>query len=251
MPLKVHPRGNYLFLPGIAPYSCGVVSSPGFEIVHLTLQKPVAWRAGFQQIARILATDQRPPQALCSISLRIPAPLTFPGFAEFNAAYTAVLRDWDLFVDEINPVARTNVAPVVAPPTEPVLYAFAYTRPCPTDQPATFVVAGAGELPEGQLSRDAIVSLTDVSPAGIARKARFVMDLMEHRLNGLGASWSAVTTANLYTVHSVAPLLPEVILGRMGAAAIHGAVWHYSRPPIEEIEFEMDFCGTRTSRRLV
>jgi len=251
MPLTLHPHGNYLFLPGIAPYSCGVVSCPGFEIVHTAFQRPLPWREGFAQIASLLTADHRPPSSLCSIALRIPAPLTFSGFAEFNTGYTTVLRDWGVFVDGVNPVARTNVAPVVAPPTEPVLYAFGYTRPCATDQPATFVVAGAGELREGQLSRNAIVALGDVSPSGISCKARFVMDRMENRLSGLGRNWSEVTTVNLYTAHSVAPLLPEVILGRMGASAIHGAVWHYSRPPIAEIEFEMDLHGTRTSRRLV
>src|SRR6478735_7283259 len=33
MPLIHHSTGCYRFLPGIAPYSCGVVSSPGYEIV--------------------------------------------------------------------------------------------------------------------------------------------------------------------------------------------------------------------------
>lgn len=43
MPLTDHPAGNYRFLPGIAPCSCGVVASPGFEIVQVTLQRPVAY----------------------------------------------------------------------------------------------------------------------------------------------------------------------------------------------------------------
>ena len=38
MSLTDHPTGNYRFLPGIAPYSCGVVSSPAFEIVQVTFQ---------------------------------------------------------------------------------------------------------------------------------------------------------------------------------------------------------------------
>ncbi len=31
MPMIDHPSGDYRFLPGIAPYSCGVVSKAGFE----------------------------------------------------------------------------------------------------------------------------------------------------------------------------------------------------------------------------
>ena len=85
MPLTDHPIGNYRFLPGIAPYSCGVVSSPGFEIVHVTLQRPVPFRVGFEKIAEYLAAEGRPKAALCAIELRSPRPFSFQGFAEFNA----------------------------------------------------------------------------------------------------------------------------------------------------------------------
>ena len=47
MPLTDHPLGDYRFLPGIAPYSCGVVSAPGFEIAHVTLHGPVPYLQGF------------------------------------------------------------------------------------------------------------------------------------------------------------------------------------------------------------
>jgi len=75
------------------------------------------------------------------------------------------------------------------------------------------------------------------------------MDLMESRLRGLGLAWPMVSRANVYTVHSITELLPAVILSRMGPAAIHGVHWHFSRPPIVEIEFEMDLRGTRTELR--
>ena len=249
MPLTDHPSGDYRFLPGIAPYSCGVVSSPGFEIVQVTLQAPIPYRLGFERIAEFLDQQGRPKAALCAISLRSPRPFTFQGFADFNAEYAAILQSWDLFVDGVNPVARTNVAPVISPPAEPMLYGFSFTRPCTGNSTSTFVVAGAGELPEGVLSREGIVALGDTSPAGMMIKARFVMDLMETRLRGLGADWSLVSTVNVYTAHSLTPLLPENILGRTGSASIHGITWHFSRPPIEEIEYEMDLRGTRTELR--
>jgi hypothetical protein len=151
-----------------------------------------------------------------------------------------------VFVQGVNPVARTNVAPVISSPSEPVLYGFSFTRPCPGDEQPTFVVAGAGELPEGILSREGIVALGDTSPQGIAIKARFVMDLMENRLRGLRADWPMVTTVNVYTAHSLHGLVPKLVLGRIGPAAIRGVHWHYSRPPIEEIEYEMDVRGTKT-----
>lgn len=246
MALIDHPTGNYRFLPGIAPYSCGVVSSPGYELVYVTFQMPVAYRQGFEEIAKFLESQGRPKTALASVALRSPKPFTFPGFAAFNAEYGKILEQWGVFVDGVNPIARTNVAPVLFPPAEPALYGFSFTKPCSPTQPKTFIVAGAGELPEGVLERDGIVALGDTSPEGLKTKAKFVMDLMESRLTGMGVDWSLVNTIDVYTAHSLTPLLPEIVLGRIGASSIHSASWHYTRPPIEEIEYEMDVRGTRT-----
>jgi hypothetical protein len=245
MPLTDHPTGNYRFLPGIAPYSCGVVSSPGFEIVHVTLQKPLPYRRGFEEIERFLASQKRPKAALCGIELRSPVPFTFQGFADFNAQYATILRDWGVFVDGVN-----HVAPVVCPPSEPALYGFSFSRACEPGLSQTFVVAGAGELPEGILAREGIIALGDLSDTGLKTKSKFVMDLMEARLHGLGVDWSMVSVVDVYTAHSLTPLLPEIVLGRIGAASIHGATWHFSRPPIQEIEYEMDVRGTRTDLRI-
>jgi hypothetical protein len=250
MPLIPHPQGNYLFLPGIAPYSCGAVSAPGFEIAHITLHRPIPYRQGFDLIENHLEKEGRPKASLCGVELRSPRPFTFQGFAEFNAEYASVLKGWGLFVDGINPVARTNVAPESSLPTEPVLYGFSYSRSCGLGLPPTFVVAGAGELPEGVLAHDAIIRVGDISTDAMAEKASFVLDLMENRLRGLGAGWSQVTAVDLYTVHSLDRLLPEVILERVGSAAAHGVRWFFSRPPIEQIEFEMDVRGVRSELRI-
>jgi hypothetical protein len=250
MPLIEHPTGNYRFLPGIAPYSCGAAAAPGFEIVHATFQAPPPYRVGFERIAQHLAASGRPKAALCGIELRCPKPYTFAGFATFNAEYAAILQHWGVFVDGVNPVPRTNVAPVVGAPAEPLLYGFSYTRPASDNPLPTIIVAGGGELPEGVLAREAIVSLGDVAPSGLAAKAKFVMDLMENRLQGLGGAWSQASAVDIYTIHPIDGLLPEIVLGRIGAAAIHGVHWHYTRPPIEEIEFEMDLRCVRTEIRV-
>lgn len=250
MPLVDHPTGNYRFLPGIAPYSCGVVSAPGHEIVHVTLHRPVPWREGFERIRAELDVEDRPLVALCAVELRSPRPFSFPGFAEFNAEYAKVLDEWGTFVNGVNPVARTNVAPETGGVTEPSLYGFSYSRPADEPTSVTFVVAGAGELPEGILEADAIVARGDTSPAGLVTKSRFVMNLMEDRLRGLGADWPLVTAIDIYSVHPIETLLAPVVLGRAGPAAIHGVRWFYTRPPIVGIEYEMDLRGIRTERRL-
>jgi hypothetical protein len=244
MPLIPHPRGDYLFLPGISPYSCGVVSAPGFEIAHVTFRRPIVYRRMFDLIDQQLKDHGRPRAALCGIELRSPRPFTFRGFAEFNAEYSKTLEDWGLFVDGINPVARTNVAPEVDPPSEPALFGFSFTRPCEPSFPPTFVVSGAGELPEGILAHEAIIRVGDTSPEAMIEKASFVLDLMESRLHGLGADWSRVTTVDVYTVHAMERVLPDVILRRIGSAGVLGIRWFFSRPPIIGIEFEMDVRGS-------
>ena len=105
-------------------------------------------------------------------------------------------------------------------------------------------------MPEGKLARQDIVSLGDVSSAGLSAKARFVMDLMETRLHGLGVDWADVSMINIYTAHTLRPLLADIVLGRVSSTAIHGSHWHYSRPPVEEIEYEMDVRGVRTEFRI-
>ncbi|MFO0919526.1 MAG: hypothetical protein U0872_14600 [Planctomycetaceae bacterium] len=246
MPLTNHPTGNYRFLPGIAPYSCGVIADAGYEIVHVKLAEPVPWRTGFDQATHFLAQRHRPKAALCAIELRSPRPFTFAGFSEFNQSYAQVLKEWEVFVDGVNPVARTNVAPELDPPAEPVLYGFSFTQPSAPSTPPTFVVAGAGELPEGILARQDIVALGDLSEQGLSAKARFVVGLMQQRLKGLGVDGSCPTALDVYTVHDVHRLIVDPLLQHLPAARRHGIQWHYTRPPIIDVEFEMDLRGVRT-----
>lgn len=250
MPLIDHPAGNYRFLPGIAPYSCGAVAAEGFEIVHVACDPWRPYREGMEFIRGFLQAENRPVAALCGVELRSPKPFSFEGFAEFNRGYADILKDWGVFVDGVNPVARTNIAPELDPPAEPVLYGFSFTRPTAHSGPRTFVVAGAGELPEGVLKRDGIIALGDTSPAGMKRKAEFVVGLMTSRLAGLGVDPSATSAIDVYSVHDVNPLIADPVLKHLPGGRRHGIVWHYSRPPIVEIEFEMDVRGVRTELRL-
>jgi hypothetical protein len=243
--LVENQRGNYLFLRGIAPYSAGVVAAPGFEVVHVRLARSIPLRAGFEAADAHLKTAGRPRQALCGMELRSPKPFSFTGFNQFNAGYIDVLKKWDILFDGMNPVARTNIAPEVNPPAEPSLYGFSYTVPSKARR-KTFVVAGAGELPEGSLEPKDVVRRGDTSPAAIQEKAHFVMGLMEGRLRGLMVGWSDVTVSEIYTVHDIRPFVEQELLKRLEEGGAHGLTWHYSRPPIETIEYEMDLRGCAT-----
>lgn len=243
--LLPNPAGNYHFLTGIEPYSSGVIADPGFEIVHVTLARPCPYRAGFDRIDAVLKGAGRSRAALCGIELRSPTPFTRAGFIEFNQGYCAILEDWDLLVEGRNPVARTHVAPICAAPAEPSLYGFSYT--IPTEDPGrTFVVAGAGELRGGPLMEALVVRPGETSEEAMQEKAAYVMHVMGKRLEGLGASWEGVTAIDVYTASGLEPLLEATVLGPVGAPAIHGVRWFPSRPPIDELDYEMDVRGVRT-----
>jgi hypothetical protein len=240
--LASNKQDNFRFLRGIAPYSSGAIADPGFGVVHVTLSPPPPFRRGFETIDRHLKEQGRPPHALCAIELRSPRPFTFEGFNDFNQQYIELLRERNLLLDGLNPVARTNVAPEVRPPSEVVLYGFSYTAPSAAARP-TFVVAGAGELTGERLDARDIVRRGDVSSGGLRAKALHVLGLMDERLGGVGAEWRHATAVEVYTVHGVSELMRDLLLPRVGPAAIHGIRWHFARPPIEEIEFEMDVRG--------
>ena len=235
-------QGNFRFLRGIAPFSSGAVAMKGYEVVHVTLLPAPPYRKGFEVIDRHLKQQRRPPQALCGIELRSPRPFTFAGFNEFNVGYVEMLKQRNILTEGLNPVARTNVAPAVGPPAEVLLYGFSYTAPAP-GSPPTFVVAGGGELTGERLDARDIIRHGDVSEAGMREKATHVLGLMEERLRGLGVSWGQATAVELYTVQNIFPMMEKLLLPRLGAAGIHGVRWHFARPPIQELEFEMDVRG--------
>lgn len=245
MALIENPRGGYAFLRGSAPYSSGAAALPGFALVRATLQRPLPYRAGFALIGRHLSGLGRPWQALAGIELRSPAPWTMDGFHAFNAGYQDLLAELDLPVGGLNPVARTNVAPLAATPAEPSLYAFSYTVPS-ADPGRSFVTAGSGELTDdGRIIRPG-----EDGPDALREKATYVMGVMQQRIAGLGATMADVTAVDLYTIHSPLSYLDAIILAPLGPAAIHAFHWCLSRPPVVGLEFEMDVRGVRQEIRV-
>ena len=258
-----HPHGHYHFLQGIDPYSCGVIADPGYEIVHVTLSRALPWREGFDRIdAHLKAedwaarSDATHRHALCAIELRSPAPFTMQGFIDFNRAYCAVLQQWDLYVGEHNPIARTNVAPIdlshdaIRPPSEPVLHAFSYVVANDQIDRQTLIVAGAGELREGILVTEGLIRPGDTSPESMREKATYVMQVMDQRLKGLGGDWDLINAVNVYTIFPLEGILEDILLPTMGPAHRHGIRWYYTRPPVVDIDFEMDLHGVVRERIL-
>ena len=171
---------------------------------------------------------------------------TEDGFAQFNRGYVSTLEAWGIVRAGLNPVARSNVCPEVDPPAVPVFHAFSYTVP---GDRGGFVVAGSGEAPEGKPNyRDHIVRLHDVSQEGLREKAAWVLGEQERRLRALGFGWPDVTATQLYTIHEVFPWIGEELVARRAMRG--GLTWHYTRPPVVGIDFEMDCRGVPVERVL-
>jgi hypothetical protein len=203
---------------------------------------------GFDAIEAYLGRIGRAPAAFCACELRSPAQFTDSGFVAFNRHYVERLAAWGIFRDEVNPVARSNVCPEIDPPAAPSFYAFSYTVPDADGTVPSFVAAGSGEARDGGPGYEGrIVRRGDQSPEAMREKARFVLGAMEQRMGALGFGWADATATQVYTVFDIHPLLPDEILRR--GAIPGGLTWHFARPPVEGLDFEMDVRGV--ARELV
>lgn len=238
--------GGYRYIPAVFQYSAGVAAEPGFEIVRVRFRASVPLERGFEQVAQTIRAAGRPLTAFCACELRSPAPFTEEGFRAFNEVYVGTLRRWGVMQGDVNPVARSNVCPETDPPAEPSFHAFCFTTAAQGASP-TFVVAGSGEALEGKASyRDHMVRFGETSPHAIAEKARFVLGEMERRLGLLGFAWADTTATQVYTVHDLHPFFAGEIVRRGAARA--GLIWHYARPPVRDLEYEMDCRGIFNER---
>jgi hypothetical protein len=75
-----------------------------------------------------------------------------------------------------------------------------------------------------------------------------VLDTMRARTDALGGDWAALTASQIYTVHNIHPLLESHFAARGLTGA--GLSWHPCRPPIIELEFEMDLRRVRLEQVL-
>ena len=107
---------------------------------------------------------------------------------------------------------------------------------------ADLLVAGSGEAREGGASyRERIVRRGETSAEAWREKAIFVLGEMERRLQ----RWAQVgrrrprrrsTPCTIST-----PSWPTRSCARGAAHA--GLTWHYCRPPVQDLEYEMDCRG--------
>ncbi len=238
--------GNYRFIPAVFQYSSGVAALTGYALRRVRFHDPVPLDEGFRRIAEIIQSAERPLTAFAACELRSPAPWDDAGFRAFNERYVGTLRDWGIYDGNTNPVARSNVCPERDPPSETCFYAFSFTAPSQEARPS-FVIAGSGEAKEGSGPyRERAVAFGDLSERGLREKARHVLGEMESRLAAFGLSWKDTTATQLYTVYDPHAHFGDEIVRR--GAARGGLTWHFCRPPVQGLDYEMDCRGVADER---
>jgi hypothetical protein len=241
------PAGNYTFIPAVFQYSSGAAANPGYEVERVRFDKMPPLAEGFARIKQHIEAAGRPLTSFCACELRSPAAFTDDGFLKFNQHYVKTLAEWGLFDGSTNPVARSNVCPEIDPPAEPSFYAFSFIRPSQSSTPS-FVIAGGAESRDGPESyAERTVRYRDLSPEGLREKVRFTVRSMENRLAAFGFGWKETTAVQAYTVRDFHAVVADE-LARRGAMR-SGLTWHFARPPVIDLEYEMD-CR-RVAREIV
>jgi hypothetical protein len=232
------PAGNYRYIPAVFQYSSGVAANPDFEIERVRFDTLMPLADGFSRIADYVLAAGRPLTSFCACELRSPAVVDEAGFRKFNEHYVKTLAEWGLFDGTNNPVARSNVCLEIDPPSEPSFYAFSFTRPMLGAKPS-FVIAGGAEARGGPGSYpERIVRYRETGADAFRDKARATVGAMEERLATFGHGWKDTTGTQIYTVQDFHAVVADELVRR--GAARSGMTWHFARPPVVDLEFEMD-----------
>ncbi|MBO9354348.1 hypothetical protein GG851_10110 [Bordetella petrii] len=247
--VKDVPQGGYRYIPAVFQYSSGVAAAAGYRLERVRFARVVPLAQGFECIAAHLESIGRPLAAFAACELRSPRPVDTAGFRAFNEEYADVLRRWGIADGEDNPVARSNVCPEVDAPAQPGFHAFSYTVADNGSIPSFVIADGAETRASGTVPEDRIVEYRNVSAQGMRNKGRQTLDEMERRLAAFGFGWNDTTAVQVYTVHDFHGILIDE-MARRGAAR-NGLTWHACRPPVLDVEFEMDCRAIDVERCLV
>jgi hypothetical protein len=69
-------------------------------------------------------------------------------------------------------------------------------------------------------------------------KVRFTTGAMEQRLAAFGFTWRDTTAVQAYSIRDFHPVLADELVRR--GATRSGLTWHFARPPVIDLEYEMD-----------
>ena len=140
------------------------------------------------------------------------------------------------------------MCPEVDPPAEPSFHAFSFTVARRRRRAELRDRRQRARRREGGASyRERTIRHGETSADALREKAHYVLGEMERRLAAFDLSWADTTATQVYTVHDLHPFLADEIVRR--GAARSGLTWHYARPPVRELEYEMDCRGVSVRTR--
>jgi hypothetical protein len=250
MQTSLFAPGNYTYIPAVFQYSSGAAAEPGYVIERVLLHTPQPLAKGFEIAAQHIKAAGRPLTAFCACELRSPGQFTDTGFKAFNELYCQTLTAWGIYEagSAINPVARANVCPEIGGPSEASMFAFSYTLPGTAKQRSVVIAGGAEARGGTEPYSERIVRYGETSTEALREKARFTLGAMEARLAAFGLSWADTTACQVYTIRDFHPFVAEELVARGASRA--GLTWHFARPPVQGLEFEMD-CRNVAQERVI
>ena len=242
------PDAGYAFLKGQNhPFSAGVACLEGYVLTRVRFRTPPSLAEGLARASTFIKAQGRPLAALAACELRSPAQMSVGDFAAFNRHYVDLLRA-NGFPSEVPfPMARSNVAPIHAPPSTNTLFAFTYaTAAAGSDARGgrDYLISGRAELVDEPRS---VVAEGDSSPSGTEKKAAHVFEQLRARVQALGGSWADITGIQIYTARPIEPALP--LMARLGFVNI-GLSLHPAHPPVVPLEFEVDLRSVSVERAI-
>lgn len=243
LPVKTMSAGGYRYIPFEFQYSSGIQALPGYRLVRVTFDQILPLEAGFDRIQAHLLALGLPLQAFAACELRSPKPFDAAGFRAFNVIYAGTLAKWGITDGDDNPIARSNVCPLVHGPDAPGFYAFTYAVPDATLRSVpSFLIAGGAETRDVFDKReDQVVEYRNISEQGIFNKGIHTLGEMERRLAAFDLTWKDTSAVHVYSVHDFHRLAIEQMAPR--GVLRNGLTWQLCRPPVVDIEFEMDCRG--------
>ena len=237
------PAGGYRFISHQFQYSGGVAAEPGFRIERARFARSVPLADGFDATEAYLAGigNARPPRsapASCAPRRNSPTPVLSLSIGAMSSGWPpggfSTTRSTRL-------PARTSARKSTRPPRRRSTPSAIRCR-AKAGRRAALSLPGAAKRARAALADEGrIIRPGDHSPEAMHEKASFVLGAMEQRMAALGFSWADVTATQVYTIFEIHPLLADEFVRR--GAMSGGLVWHFARPPVRGLDFEVDVRG--------
>ena len=232
--------GNYRFIPAVFQYSSGAAALPGYEIERVRFDKWLPLADGFAQVAKYIQAAGRPLTSFCACELRSPAAFTEDGFRKFNEHYVKTLARVGPLRRLHQPGGAQQCLPRDRSAVRAVILRLLVHPAGPSGTPTpSFVIAGSARSARGRGSYpERTVRYRDLSPEGLKEKVGFTVGAMEGRMGELRLRLEGCDRrAGLYRARFSPGLADELVAA---APRVRGLTWHFARPPVIDLEYEMD-----------